>query len=217
MRQLNGSQKNRENQDEIKRLTADGGRQTATRRPTHSSSLTPHHSNDLHDSEPRWFAIHTRSKCEKLVRKMLEKKGIEAYVPIQKFIRSYLRKIRTVEKPVITCYVFVKITKPDYVPVLETENVAGFVRLGKDLRAISEHEIDLLRRITMEKDLDIETMQGRLTEGDLVEIGIGNLTGMRGRIVERAGKRRFSVELESIGYTLLISLDASVLLKLERV
>ncbi|MFN4255616.1 MAG: UpxY family transcription antiterminator [Saprospiraceae bacterium] len=171
---------------------------------------------DLHETEPRWFAVRTRAKCEKFVRQALAKKNVEAYVPLQQFVRRYERKTRTVEKPLITCYVFVQITKNEYLPVLETENVAGFVRIGKDLRAIPEAEIDLLRRITLEKDLELEVMEGAFHEGDWVEIVAGSLAGLRGRVVQREGKRRFQVELEQLGYSLLMQVDAQLLGKASR-
>ena len=63
-----------------------------------------------------------------------------------------------VEKPLINCYVFVLITKQHYLPVLETENVAGFVKSSKDLRAIPEAEMEILRRITLENGLDVSVM-----------------------------------------------------------
>ena len=88
--------------------------------------------NHLHETEPRWFAVHTRSRSEKFVQRMLTKKGVHAYLPLQKLMRRYTRSTRMVEKPLINCYVFVLITKQHYLPVLETENVAGFVKSSKD-------------------------------------------------------------------------------------
>lgn len=167
--------------------------------------------NHLHESEPRWFAVHTRSKSEKLVQRQLTKKGIHAYVPVQRLMRRYTRSSRIVEKPLINCYVFVQIVKQQYVPVLETENVSGFIRFNKDLVAIPESEINLLRRITLEDGLDIEAIPGALSEGDPVEISAGNLTGLKGRIIKKEGKQRFQVELEQLGYSLLITIGAEML------
>lgn len=169
--------------------------------------------NHLHDTEPRWFAVHTRSKSEKFVQRMLEKKGIHAWLPLQKLMRRYTRSIRLTEKPLINCYIFVKIAKEQYVPVLETENVAGFVKFGKNLIAIPEPEIELLKRITLEEGLDVEAVKGSFAEGDPVEIAAGNLTGLKGRIVKMEGKRKFQVELDYLFHSLLITIDAAFLEK----
>lgn len=169
--------------------------------------------NHLHESEPRWFAVHTRSKSEKFVQRMLEKKGIRAWLPLQKLMRRYTRSTRWVEKPLINAYVFVKIVKDQYVPVLETENVAGFVKFSKNLIAIPESEIDLLKRITLEDGLEVQAVPGAFEEGDPVEISAGNLMGLKGRIVKVEGKRKFQVELKYLFQSLLITVDAAFLEK----
>lgn len=165
----------------------------------------------LHDTEPRWFAVKTRSKSEKFVQRMLAKKGIHAYVPLQRLMRRYTRSTRIVEKPLINCYVFVRIVKQDYVPVLETENVSGFICFNKELIAIPEGEINVLRRITLEDGLEVEAVPGMLHAGDPVEITAGTLTGLRGHIVKQEGRQRFQVELERLGYSLLITIDSAFL------
>ncbi len=169
--------------------------------------------NQLHETEPRWFAVLTRAKCEKMVQRQLHKKNIHAYVPLQRLLRRYQRSTRLTEKPLINCYVFVQITKPDYLPVLETENVAGFVRFNKDLIAIPAAEIDLLRRVTLEDGLELEVAPGNFSEGDRIEISAGNLAGLRGWIIKKENRQQFQVELERLGYQLLITIDAAFLQK----
>lgn len=144
---------------------------------------------------------------------MLAKKGIHAWLPLQKLMRRYSRSTRWVEKPLINCYVFVKIVKDQYVPVLETENVVGFVKFNKNFIAIPEDEIDLLKRITLEDGLDVEVVKGGFANGDPVEIAAGNLMGLKGRIVKSEGKRKFQVELNYLFHSLLISVDAAFLEK----
>ncbi len=170
--------------------------------------------NHLHPSEPRWFAVRTRSKSEKLVQRMLEKKNISAWLPLQKLLRRYSRSTRMTEKPLLNGYVFVRIVQAQYVPVLETEHVAGFVRFSKDLIAVPQAEIDILKRITLEDGLEVEAVPGAaFAEGDPVEISAGNLMGLRGRVVRVEGKRKFQVELQHLFHSLLITVDAAFLEK----
>ncbi len=164
----------------------------------------------IHDTNARWFAVRTRAKSEKSVQRRLTQKGITAYVPLQEFIRRYERKTRTVSLPLIAGYVFVHLVKSQYVSVLETENVAGFVKNGPDLLAIPNEEIDLLRRVALEKGLEVEAVAGRLSEGDWVEIAVGTLAGLRGRLVRVADKRRVQVELAQLGYSLLLHVEANL-------
>jgi len=174
-------------------------------------------SNHLHEAEPRWFAVHTRSRSEKYVCNLLIKKQINSYVPLQRLMKRYKKSTKMLEKPLINSYVFVKIVKGEYLAVLETENVAGFVKFNRNMLAIPETEIDLLRRFILEPGLEIEVVEGTLSVGDPVEIRAGNLMGLRGRVMELKGKRRFLIELEHIGYSLLITIDGIFLDKLGEV
>ena len=108
----------------------------------------------LHEQEPRWFAVYTRYKREKLVAKRLREKGIEVYLPLQHFTRKYTRKVKEVSLPLISCYVFTRIVKKEYVPVLETPDVVQFVRIAKNLISIPPHEIQILQRVVGEQIRD---------------------------------------------------------------
>jgi transcriptional antiterminator RfaH len=168
----------------------------------------------LDETEPRWFAVHTRSKCEKMVWHSLQRKQIMAYVPLARTTKRYQRKIKHYDKPLISCYVFVKIVKKEYVPVLETENVAGFVKFAKNMLAIPEEEINILRRVVLEDGLEVEAIpSGQIQTGDTVTINAGPLIGIQGIIIRADGKRKMQVELQKLGYTLLMSIDAAFLEK----
>lgn len=169
--------------------------------------------NHLDAVEPRWFAINTRYKCEKMAFRQLVRKGVPVYLPLQKHTRRYTRKIRVVELPLISCYLFVKITKADYVKVLETENVVGFVRFSQNLISIPEDEINLMRRILGE-GWEVQAEKTTFVKGDEVEIAVGNLLGMKGVLVDVSEQKpQVLVELERMGYTLRISVDKSILVK----
>ncbi len=164
----------------------------------------------LHAAEARWFAVYTRFKSEKVVKRLLDNKKIENYLPLQTVTRRYTRKIKHHDIPLISCYIFVKITKEEYVPVLETENVVKFIRFAKNLLSIPEAEINILKRVVGE-GAEVEAEPGLFKEGDEVEIIGGKLTGLRGRLVERQGKKQMVVELETVGYSLKMNVDASLL------
>jgi len=172
--------------------------------------------NHLSAEEARWFAVYTRYKREKQVLRHLQEKGIEAYLPLQTLKRYYTRKIKTVELPLLSCYIFVKIKKKEYVPVLETLDVVSFVKIRRNLIAIPEREINILRMVCGE-DLSVEVdEQGRPQCGDQVEIIGGRLTGMQGVLVEAEGSQRFVVELETLGYALRMEVPPAQLRRTAR-
>lgn len=170
--------------------------------------------NDLHPTESRWFAVHTRNKSEKFVARMLEKKDIKTYLPLQKIMRQYGRVRRTVERPLINCYVFVNITKDKYLTVMETENVVNFAKVGPNLMAVKDEEIKIIKKVTLEAGLGVDVEPAVFSEGDPIEISAGSLIGMKGKIVKRDGKRKFQVELESLGMSMFITIDSAFLEKI---
>jgi transcription antitermination factor NusG len=97
------------------------------------------------------------------------------------------------------------------VTVLETENVLGFIKFAESLYSIPQFEIDILKRITLEADLEVDVVVGTYKEGDPVEISAGNLIGLRGKIVKVEGKRKMQVALEQLGLDLLITVDIAFL------
>lgn len=171
--------------------------------------------NHLHSDEPRWFAIYTKYKCEKYVVDKLKKKGVHAYVPLLSKVKKYIRKTKEYKVPLINCYVFVSITKDQYVKVLETEYVMGFIKQRKNLISIPNEEINLLKRIVGELE-NIEMTPLEFQEGAPVEIISGNLTGVKGKLINTRGKHEFVVELQNMGFQLQMIIDKSMLRPLNR-
>ena len=162
--------------------------------------------------QPQWYAVCTRFKAEKEVQRLLMKKGIEAYVPLSKVVRQYTRKRKTVELPLIHCYVFVHTQADRFVPVLQTEHVIKFIQFEGRPKPIPAHEIALLKRVCQEVN-DLEARPLEYAPGLAVQVVGGNLTGIQGRLVENLGKN-FLVELDQIGLGLLLEVDPALLLPL---
>lgn len=170
--------------------------------------------NDLSPDSAKWFAVLTRVKAEKAVSQALSQAGIKNYVPLQKVVRVYTRKKRTQMLPLIYRYVFVNISKAEYVPVLETQHVEGFVRFNKNLISIPDQEIEWLQRVTGEiNEICLENRP--FSPGESVEVVMGNLTGLRGKLVRSLGKNELLIELDRIGFGLRIQIDPAHLRSLQ--
>ena len=168
--------------------------------------------NHLDAEVSKWFAVYTKYKREKIIKRDLEKQGIEVYLPLQKLTRVYASKRKVVEMPLISCYIFVKITKPEYLRVLQTESVVNFVKIAKNLISIPEREIDIMRQIVGE-GIPVTAEPSAFHKGDDVEIIGGNLTGLKGVLVDNHGDKQVIIDLESMGYALRMTLDAKFLRK----
>jgi len=167
--------------------------------------------NHLSLDQPKWFAIYTKYKCEKYIVDNLNSKNIEAYIPLLNVTKRYTRKIKKYQVPLLNSYVFVRIIKEDYVKVLQTEYVMNFVKIRKNLIAIPEEEIDLLKRIVGEYQDSITTTNIDWVEGSEVEVISGSLTGLKGTLINKKNKNRFSVNLNHIGIQLQIDIEPGLL------
>jgi len=168
--------------------------------------------NHLDENEAKWFAVYTHYKREKRIQEALNAKSVHCFLPLLKVTRYYTRKIKKVELPLINCYLFVKIIKKEYIPVLETQDVVGFLKIGKNLISIPEHEINIMKMI-VGQNVEVEVLPGLINKGDEVEIIGGQLTGLRGRFLDIQNEKNFLVELENMGYSLLINIEPKFLKK----
>ena len=168
------------------------------------------------DQSAEWYAIHTKYKCEKYVVNALTSKSIKAYTPILTVTKKYTRKLVTREIPLINCYVFVKVKPVQFVKVLQTEYVFSFLKVGKELSTVKQEEIDLLKRITGEYN-EVEAEEIEYLVGAEVEIVSGNLTGVKGILIEKQSKHNFLVELRSLSYQLKINVDPNHLRVIRKV
>lgn len=159
--------------------------------------------NQLDAEEARWFAVYTMAKREKMAARRLGEKGIQCYLPLQRVTRYYTRKVKHVELPLINGYIFTRITKKEYVPVLETPDVVNFVKFNKHLIAIPEAEIDIIRRVVGDQ-LEAQVEAISFAVGDEVEIIGGQLTGVRGKLLARENKKEVLLELTTIGLALRV-------------
>jgi len=160
---------------------------------------------DLSSTTAKWFAVYAKYKCEKMVGEHLKRKDIQAYVPLVTTTKRYTRKIKTYHKPLFNCYLFVKIKEADYTKVLETDHVFHFVKLNRELISIPEEEINLLKRIVGEcEEIELNT---EFVEGMEVEMISGNLTGIKGKLINTSNNKNFLVELDHIGFQLRVQIN----------
>ena len=57
--------------------------------------------------ENKWFALYTKSRCEKKVAEQLSKRGIVNYCPLNKKMRQWSDRKKFIYEPLFPSYVFV--------------------------------------------------------------------------------------------------------------
>lgn len=151
-----------------------------------------------------WFAIHTRSKCEKKVSTQLGEKEINTFLPVVKELRLWSDRRKIIEQPLFPGYVFVRISREDNVrvSVLRTHGVVGFVGVHGQGIPIPDHEIDNIQTL-LSSSVPFEPYPF-LRVGQRVRIRGGYLDGIEGILVKKHPDWSVAVSVDLIQRSLAI-------------
>ena len=155
----------------------------------------------------RWYAVQTRARHEKVVVQCFREKGLTTFLPLVTEVRRWSDRQKSIELPLFSCYVFVKImsTNEDRVRVLRTDSVFDFVGVPRQGTPIPDEQIDAVRTI-LEERLNWESYPF-LKIGQRVRIRSGALDGVEGILVSRDGKRSVVVSVDAIQRSLSVRVE----------
>src|SRR5713101_4178902 len=94
-----------------------------------------------------WFAVQTRSRYENLVATLLRGKGYELFLPIYKSRRRWSDRIKELELPLFSGYLFCRFNPLNRFPILVTPGVVQVVGIGKNPVPVSESEITAIKAL----------------------------------------------------------------------
>ena len=158
-------------------------------------------------SEPNWYALWTRSRHEVAVRRELDELGVEAFLPmVTKWSRWKDRKKR-VDWPLFPGYCFARFDLDGRLTVLKRPGVVHIVSVAGDPAPIPEGEIESLRQL-VESDLKFDPCP-LITEGMMVEVVHGPLTGVVGRLVRKGDHARLVLSVSLINQAVTVQVDAA--------
>jgi transcription antitermination factor NusG len=161
----------------------------------------------LHNNNPyQWFALYTKARAEKRVHEELQQKGIHVYLPLRRELRQWSDRKKWVEIPVINSYIFVRISKTDYLRVFEANGVVSYVSHKGKAISIPEREIEAMRR-TVESNLSFNVETSSIQKGQVVTITSGALKGVTGEVIDVLGTKKLYMRISHIGYTLVVNLE----------
>ena len=163
-------------------------------------------------NDKSWYAVKCKWRCEKNIILDLLGQGIHAYVPIQKKVRQYASRKKVSESVLIPSHIFVEICQDEYLTVLKHYHVFSFLNFSGILNSIPQAEMDLMRRVVGEFE-DVLIESNTYHPGDKVQIIGGELTGLKGILVE-LNNHNFKIALESLGMGLHIFVDPKHLLRI---
>jgi transcriptional antiterminator NusG len=154
----------------------------------------------------RWYALQTRARHERMVKKHLADRGIMTYLPTVTEVHRWSDRKKKVEVPLFSGYVFVHVapTNEERVRVLRADGVVRFVGASAEGTPIPEEEIESVRSLIDQKVP--WAAHPFLKVGQRIRIRGGALDGVEGIFQSRSGEDILVVSVNAIQRSLSISI-----------
>lgn len=156
---------------------------------------------------PRWYAIRTRARHEKVVRDRLAAHGIEHLLPTVSRLSQWKDRKKEIEAPLFSGYCFARFPWEARRPVLMVAGVVNIVGGGTGPVPIPDEEIEALRSL-MASTLRYDA-HPYLREGMAVEVIRGPLEGVRGFLLRKDKRHRLVIAVHLIHQAAAVEIDAS--------
>jgi transcription elongation factor/antiterminator RfaH len=155
---------------------------------------------------PRWYALYTRPRHEKAVADQLERRRMEAFLPIREVLSRWKDRRKLVQLPLFPGYVFVRTALAHKRQVVSADGVVHMVSFRGVPAPIPDEQIEAVREICLTK-LPCDPYP-YLTEGRWVRVSRGPLAGLTGILVRRKGKHRLVVSIDLLQQSVSVEIDA---------
>jgi transcription antitermination factor NusG len=156
--------------------------------------------------EPRWFAVHTRSRHEKSASEQLRCREVETFLPLYQSTRRWRNGDHDVQLPLFPGYTFVRIALKDRLQVLKVPSVVRLVGFNGTPVPLEDQEVEGLRS-ALASGVNAAP-HPYLTVGRRVRITAGPLNGHEGILVRRKGALRVVLSIDLIQRSVLVDLGA---------
>lgn len=158
-------------------------------------------------NHPRWYALRTRSRHEKLVRDRLAGKGIEQLLPTVRRLSQWKDRKKEVEVPLFSGYCFARFPWQDRTAVLTVSGVVEIVGGGHRPEPIPDQEIGSLTTL-MAGPLRYDA-HPYLKEGMAVEVVRGPLAGAKGILLRKEKRFRLVIQVHLIRQAAYVEIDSA--------
>lgn len=132
-------------------------------------------------SSQQWYAIHVKSRCEKMVADQLQQKGYEQFLPMYRSRRLWSDRVKVLQLPLFAGYLFCQLDIEKRLPILMTPGVIHIVGMGRVPAPVDRLQLESIRLAVTSKQ-DVKPWP-RLEVGQKVRIELGPLQGVVGTLL----------------------------------
>ncbi len=158
----------------------------------------------------KWYPVYTNPRAEKKAYEALISKGINVYLPLHRQLKQWSDRRKWVEEPFLKSYLFVHIAEQEQAEVLMTKGISRFLYFSGKPAVMHDKQIHELK-LLMASPYELEIIEEDLQPGEKIRIRAGALKGMMGEVVSRRSQKQLILRLESIGYSIIVNVPASLI------
>jgi transcription antitermination factor NusG len=152
------------------------------------------------ETQRKWYAVYTKPRWEKKVAELLTRKRVENFCPLNKIVRQWADRKKTVMEPLFTSYVFVYASDAEQLGIKQTDGIINFVYWLGMPAVIRDEEIEAIKDFLYDH-VDVKLERIPVNVADRIRITDGLLMHREGDVVEVKNKT-VKVFLPSLGYSM---------------
>ena len=157
-----------------------------------------------------WYALHVRTRFEKIIAQNLRFKGFEEFLPIyRRAVRTSADRVREIELPLFPGYLFCRFNALNRMPILVIPGVKAVVGTRKDLLPVDETELDAVRAV-LKSGAYCEPWP-YLEVGQRVSVERGPLAGTEGVVQIVKNKLRLVISVNMLQRSVAVEIDRDCL------
>ena len=156
---------------------------------------------------PKWYVLHTKSRCEKVVNEGLHKKSFDAFLPTL-HVKSKRRDRKIMlDLPIFPGYTFVKssLSAEEHLAIVKTAGVVKVVGNMTGPVPVQPDVIDSLK-IMIANSQSIKT-ETRFKNGERITVLYGPFAGLTGIFHKYRGKGRVYVNIDLLGQAASVEIE----------
>jgi transcription antitermination factor NusG len=154
-----------------------------------------------------WYALQVRPRFEKAIASTLLFKGYEGFLPLYTQRSRWSDRIKEVQLPLFSGYLFCRFDVNKRLPILVTPGVLRVVGIGRTPYPVDEREIQALQAIIL-SDLEAQPWS-YLNVGQEVRIELGVLAGVEGILIGVKGSSKLVVSVSLLKRSVAVEIDES--------
>jgi transcription antitermination factor NusG len=153
-----------------------------------------------------WYILYTSARAEKQVEQRLKADGIEAYLPLHLSPRRWSDRVKLIEVPLFSSYIFVRTTDHQLRSLVTVSGVSRIVFHNGTPAILKDSEIEAIKQFTGQ----VKGLECTFCANDEVQIACGPMKNKNAKVIKTINGFLL-LHLEQLG--IIVSVNANQVVK----